>query len=106
MLQALLEQMAAAWPFSEELEMECSFLRDGELAWSTKDTNISLDDVLDSCASNWAPFEEEAHYTKQQLVAKLQEQIKSFATAVLLVRPAKLRCSLSLSCAFPERRVP
>ena len=102
----MLEQMAAAWPFDGELEMEHSILLDGELAWSTKDTNISLIDLLESCASNWAPFEEEAQYTKEELVAKLQEEISSFATAVLLVRPASLRCSLSLSCAFPERRVP
>ena len=106
MLQALLEQMAAAWPFSEELEMECSFLRDGELAWSTKDTNISLSDLLESCASNWAPFEDEAKLKSKALKAKLRAEICSFATAVLLVRSTTTRCRPSLTCAFPERRVP
>ena len=106
MLQALLERMVAAWPFDGVLEMEHSIVLDGKPAWSTKDTTISLDDLLGSCASNWAPFEDEAKLKSKALKAKLRAEICSFATAVLLVRPTTTRCRPSLTCAFPERRVP
>ena len=94
MLEAALEETSAAWPFSGKLELVCSMVANGQVHGIE---GCSIDDLVWSCAQNWARFEEEKNLDTHQLAETLKEQIGSFATGLLLVRRTDIGCS-SLAC--------
>ena len=105
MLKAVVSKVLKLWPFGPLLKIEGNMVEDITVN-ELPGMEIPVDELLRACVHHWQRFPEEADLEAEVLEKKLKDEIKRFPTAVLMVRPEKSRCGLSLGGAFPEQRFP